>query len=254
MKKIPAFSPFQRLLTAAVLVGLLLSAACVPASLAPVPPANDATPIPGLAETLAAQTIAANPQILSLLYTYTPSPAPPSPTATATATAEAAQPASSPAADTPAPSLTPISLAASALTPSVPPEFADAPCNRAEFVQDMSIPDDSVIAPGKEFVKIWRLRNVGSCAWTALYSAVLVWGTSFGANTQIPLEQVVNPGEIFDLAIRMVAPLYPDCYQSNWMLQDEAGNRFGTGPSAKGTFWVAISVWEPNLGVPLRKG
>lgn len=205
--------------------------------------------IPGLEGTLAAQTIAADPYLLALVRTPTPSPE--LPTHQPTTAQNQLQASQEPAALTALPSLTPISQT---LTPSIDPLYANALCNLAEFIQDLTIPDDAIIAPGQEFVKIWQLKNIGSCVWTTGYAAVLVWGNEFGTHSPIPLERAVAPGELIDLAIRMVAPSTPDCFQSNWMLQDEQGNRFGTGDSAKNTFWIAVSVWAPNLGLPLKTG
>lgn len=225
----------------------LLCASLALAACQPTPSLENSPKIPGLEQTLAAQTMAADPALFALVRTLTPSPAPPTPQATLT-------PASIPTnaeMETSSPSLTPIGQT---LTPALDPLYAAAPCNLAEFIQDVTIPDDSVVAPGQDFVKIWQIKNIGSCTWTTGYAVALVWGNEFGTKPPIPLDHQVQPGEIIDLAIQMVAPIYPDCFQSNWMLQDEQGNRFGTGAVAKNTFWVAVSVWAPNLGVPLRVG
>ena len=39
-------------------------------------------------------------------------------------------------------------------------------CNKAEFVEDVTIPDNTRIPPATYFTKTWRIRNAGYCTWT----------------------------------------------------------------------------------------
>lgn len=48
--------------------------------------------------------------------------------------------------------------------------------NRVKFVEDITIPDETVVAAGKPFTKTWKLKNVGSCVWTEDYSFEFVDG------------------------------------------------------------------------------
>jgi hypothetical protein len=210
------------------------------------------TQVPGLPSTLAAQTIMANTKLKSILYTATPTIQPiinlTSPTNNPQPVATDGLFSNPQASYTPIPSLTPIKNITEGYS-----EFA-MKCNMAEFIKDVTIPDDSVIGPGDTFTKIWELKNTGSCTWTTDYYIVNIWGQSFGIETKIPLTQNVAPGELVNLALELVAPDYPDCYQANWVLQDPMGNQFGTGPKGLQSFWVAISVWAPNMGVPMKTG
>src|SRR3990172_2713051 len=36
-------------------------------------------------------------------------------------------------------------------------------CDQAEFVEDITYPDDTTVTPGAEFIKTWQLQNTGSC-------------------------------------------------------------------------------------------
>src|SRR6185295_11416560 len=38
-------------------------------------------------------------------------------------------------------------------------------CNNSVFVADITIPDGSVLKPGEDFTKIWRIQNTGNCRW-----------------------------------------------------------------------------------------
>ena len=179
--------------------------------------APDSSQVSGLASTLAVQTIMASDGLLAKIYTptpppptLTPLPAQPMPTSLDPGTL-----------DTPIPSLTPIQpqnqqVSSDKITPIV--VSTDTPCNAAEFVKDVTIPDDSVIGPKEKFTKIWELRNIGTCTWDTSYALVFIWGETFGASSLIPLAQVVQPGQVVDLSIDMVSPDWPACFQGNWMI------------------------------------
>lgn len=107
---------------------------------------------------------------------------------------------------------------------------------------DVTIRDHTVMAPGENFTKTWRLVNAGSCKWTRLYKLVFFSGNSLEANFEQNLNGEVLPGSSIDLSVAMVAPVTTGIYQSNWMLQNEKGELFGIGPNADAPFWVIIDV------------
>jgi hypothetical protein len=107
---------------------------------------------------------------------------------------------------------------------------------------DVTIPDDTVMQPGQEFTKTWRLINTGSCAWSKEYALVLFSGEELGAETTIPLTQEVPSGQSVDLSVDMQAPQTAGSYQSNWKIRNPSGTLFGIGPSGGSAFWVRIIV------------
>lgn len=127
-------------------------------------------------------------------------------------------------------------------------------CNQVQFVQDVTIPDETPVQPGEEFTKIWQVKNIGTCTWTHDYSLIVVWGDEMGTRPPVPLGQVVQPGEVADISIDMKAPYLPACYFTYWMMVDDQGNKFGTGSYAKGNFWVSVSVTVPILDKYFRFG
>jgi hypothetical protein len=112
-------------------------------------------------------------------------------------------------------------------------------CDRARFVQDVSVPDNSLYAPGTAFTKTWRLRNSGTCTWTTGYRIVFDTGDAMGAPATVNLPHTVPPGETVDVSVSMVAPNETKSYTGYWMLENAAGSRFGTGDGNK-AFWVKI--------------
>ena len=52
--------------------------------------------------------------------------------------------------------------------------------NAATFVSDVTIPDETVISPGRSFTKTWRITNSGSTTWSG-YNLGFVDGIQMGA-------------------------------------------------------------------------
>lgn len=135
--------------------------------------------------------------------------------------------------NTPLPSNTPL------------PTATSLPCNMATFVKDVTIPDDTVFAPGATFTKTWRLKNVGTCPWTSGYALVFDHGDNMGAAAAIQLTSgTVAPGQTLDVSVGLTAPAAAGTYRGDWRLRDSGGVVFGltTGNS----FWVQIKVVAPT--------
>jgi hypothetical protein len=110
---------------------------------------------------------------------------------------------------------------------------------------DVEIDDDTHMQPGQRFTKVWRLENSGSCPWTKDYRAVWFYGARLGEIISVPLGGQIEPGDSVDIYVDMVAPTNPGVYQSNWMLQNAAGDLFGIGPTGSSPFWTRINVVQP---------
>ena len=117
------------------------------------------------------------------------------------------------------------------------PSTTSAACTyRATFLDDVSIPDNTITAPGGAFVKTWRLRNDGNCAWGPnqyVHSLVFFDGDRMGAPSEVPLLATVPPGGIADVSINLIAPAWPGIYRSEWMLLVAQGPLLGVGPDGQ---------------------
>lgn len=140
------------------------------------------------------------------------------------------------------------------------PEVDPATCtNTFAFVADLTIPDDTVLAPGTEFVKQWRLLNTGTCPWTTDYQLVTVDDPpTLAGQTEVALTGPIVPGQTLDIGVSLIAPNEPGTYRSNWQLANAAGERFGVGGFIEDAIFVRIIVDEdaevgtapaPNSGV-----
>ena len=90
-------------------------------------------------------------------------------------------------------------------TPTAPPMDC---VNRVKFVEDITIPDFTVVAAGKPFTKTWKLQNVGTCIWNDTYRFEFVDGDLMGANSSIsfPKDIIVHPNETIEISVYMTAP------------------------------------------------
>ena len=119
------------------------------------------------------------------------------------------------------------------------------PCNRATFIADITVADNTNFAQGANFTKTWRLRNDGTCTWSTAYSLVFDHSDALGGAASVSLPTSVAPGSTVDVSVNLVAPSANGIYQGFWKLQDASSNRFGIGFDASVAFWVKISVGVP---------
>lgn len=126
-------------------------------------------------------------------------------------------------------------------------------CNQAAAAFpkiDITIDDDTEMAPGETFTKIWRVVNIGTCTWGNGYAVVYFSGEKLAASDWIPLERVVAPNESIDIAVDMTSPSEPGEYQSNWKLSTDDSKLFGIGPGGESPFWVRIIVVQVETPTP----
>jgi hypothetical protein len=110
------------------------------------------------------------------------------------------------------------------LTPTVVGEETCEPS--ARFVEDVTVPDDSLFNGGVNFTKTWRLRNDSECRWPEGTVWVFIGGALLGAESPVTVERA-EPDRIVDISVDMVAPGAPGTYKSTWRLQTAEGEFFG---------------------------
>ncbi len=109
-------------------------------------------------------------------------------------------------------------------------------CDSVFFVTDVTIPDGTQINAGDIFTKTWRLRNAGTCTWTADYDLVFDDGDAMDGPASQALAGDVAPGEEVDLSVVLTAPAAAGDYLGNWQLRNASGVVFGL----PGPFYVDI--------------
>lgn len=211
---------------------LLSLSACIPATPTPATQAPEEIYTSVAQTVLARLTQSAGETAVAMLTSLASSPSnTPAPAEPVQSSPTPIPPSSTPTAAPPVSSTpTPTALASSVL------------CDWAQWVGDVSVVDNTTFAPGASFNKTWRLKNIGSCTWTPAYSLIFAGGDLMGASPAIPLPGYVNPGQMIELSLDMVAPTTPGAYHSNWMLRNPSGVPFGVDTGATGSFWVQIQV------------
>lgn len=120
----------------------------------------------------------------------------------------------------------------------------------SRFKEDVNVPDKTVMRPGEQFVKEWRLENPaddGLCRWTKGYNAVWV-ARPKNVEPRVPEVRMAQEysydipptdrGKQAIIKIPMTAPREPGQYKSTWQLRSTKGQVFGD------EFWVWIVVQE----------
>lgn len=118
-------------------------------------------------------------------------------------------------------------------------------CDAAQFVADVTIPDDTEILVNGDFTKTWRLRNVGTCTWTSGYQLIFDHGDRMSAPDSVGLTSgTVPPGATVDVSVNLKAPSELGTYQGFFLLRSPSNVVFGIGPSASSPFWVKIKATQ----------
>ncbi len=118
-------------------------------------------------------------------------------------------------------------------------------CDAAQFLADVTYPDGSTLAPNTSFVKIWRIKNVGTCTWTTSYALVFFGGDAMSAPSAVALAGSVAPGQYIEIPVTLKSPNSDGNFTGYWKLRNASGNLFGIGTQADTAFWVKIKVTGP---------
>lgn len=117
--------------------------------------------------------------------------------------------------------------------PTVPPVATAVPTNPSlectdnlSYLEDLTVPDGSLVLPGQAIDKRWLVENNGTCNWDEGYRLKLIAGDALGASP----EQALFParaGAQVTLRILFTAPLEAGTYRSAWQAFDPQGELFG---------------------------
>jgi hypothetical protein len=192
--------------TFVILMAALLVAACGSAA------TPEAAPVPDVAavRTSAASTVISQFTLTAAVFTATPAPptateVPPTSEGTATQTS------------------LPVAQVTNAEGTVV------ALCDKYSWdlaTVDVNVPDNTVMTPGQDFVKTWKIKNIGSCKWDAGYKLVRSYGDDELVGEAQPLSAAIGPGEEAEVSVSFTAPTLPGTYTSYWTLQNARGIAF----------------------------
>ena len=106
------------------------------------------------------------------------------------------------------------------------PIVTPACTNSLVFLEDLSLPDGTIVRPNESLDKRWLIQNTGTCNWDEGYRLKFISGAELGAS----IDQALYParsGTQATLRIVFVAPPEPGTYQSAWQAYDPQGQAFG---------------------------
>ena len=110
-----------------------------------------------------------------------------------------------------------------------------ASCYGLLFINDITIKDDTDMAPGQTFTKTWLVQNTGGCPWQPGFKWTLISGNPMGGST-VTLSQSVAPGTQYQISVPMIAPNAAGESIGTWKMSDANGTFFGQ------SVWVKIMV------------
>ncbi len=118
-------------------------------------------------------------------------------------------------------------LAVTHAAPNLPGSAPIPAClDNLYYLEDLTIPDGSLVAPGSSLDKQWLVENNGTCNWDEHYLLRLVAGSALAA----PSEQALYParaGAQAVIRILFTAPAEPGTYRSAWQAYNPQGIQFG---------------------------
>jgi len=118
---------------------------------------------------------------------------------------------------------------ASPLAPTETPPSGSGPGGcllNAQYVADVTIPDNTVMTPGAAFVKTWRAKNNGTCDWEAGYQLVFAEGNQMGGPAGANVNSTPAGGTV-DISVNLTAPTTPGTHVGKWRLRASNGAIFG---------------------------
>ena len=183
---------------------ILILAACAPAT--PVEPTPDVLAV----RTSAASTVVAEITLTAAAFTSTPLPA----------------------TETPVPEL-PTATATLAFTTDPTQIALGTPgelCDNFSFdiaTVDVTILDGTQMTPGQEFVKTWKIKNTGICAWGDGYGLIYAGYADDMDGQAVPLGTLVEVGQEVDVSVNFKAPAKVGEYTSAWQMANALGIPFG---------------------------
>jgi len=124
------------------------------------------------------------------------------------------------------PTTTPVPTNTSIPTTTATPTETIPCTSNLTFLDDLTIDDHTIVAPGASMDKQWLVSNSGTCNWDSTYRLKWTSGDLLGAAE----EQALFParaGTQAALRILFTAPTVEGTYQSAWQAYGPNGSAFG---------------------------
>jgi len=124
-------------------------------------------------------------------------------------------------------------------TPEARPTNAPGCTNKAAFVADVTIPDNTSVNAGAAFTKTWRISNAGTCIWASDYTLSYYSDERMGAPDSVPLA-ITYPGQTLDLSVDLTAPSSVGTHRGNFVIKNAEGLIISVDEDSR--LWLIINV------------
>ncbi|MQA77362.1 MAG: hypothetical protein GEV10_02585 [Streptosporangiales bacterium] len=123
-------------------------------------------------------------------------------------------------------------------SPTTPPGPA-TPGDASRFIRDVTIPDGTIVKPGRKFQKVWEIQNAGKVAWRDRYLQRLdesLGPTDCRTPRRIPIGNTY-PRERVKISVTVTAPSTApaDC-MVRWKMVDRSGRQLF--PSSRPVYFL----------------
>lgn len=111
---------------------------------------------------------------------------------------------------------------------------------------DITVLEGSQMKPGQDFVKTWKIKNVGICPWDAGYGLIYAGYADKMNGEPVSLGTLVAVGQEVDVSVKFKAPTIDGEYISAWQMANAKGVPFGKAISVK----IVVKAGEVGTSTP----
>lgn len=108
----------------------------------------------------------------------------------------------------------------------------------AVMIEDVTVPDNTVMTSGQKFTKTWRFMNNGKCNWNG-YSIAFFAGDRMGTPDSVPVPPT-EAGKTVDVSVDLTAPSTDGSYTGFYILKNDKGETLPIG--IEQSFWLKILI------------
>ncbi len=108
----------------------------------------------------------------------------------------------------------------------------------AVMIEDVTVPDNTVMTAGQKFTKTWRFMNNGKCNWSG-YSIAFFAGDRMGTPDSVPVPPT-DAGKTVDVSVDLTAPSTDGSYTGFYILKNDKGETLPIG--IEKSFWLKILI------------
>src|ERR1051325_2183064 len=108
----------------------------------------------------------------------------------------------------------------------------------AVMIEDVTVPDNTVMTAGQKFTKTWSFMNNGKCNWSG-YTIEFFAGDRMSTPDSIRVP-ATDAGKTVDVSVDLTAPSTDGSYTGFYVLKNDKGETLPVG--IEQSFWLKILI------------